>query len=149
MRTRQNGVVVRRGRRGDVPAVAKLLEELLPGETSLRKRENILVRALRDPRYDVLVAVSGETNVGMVDLWTFPDAGEGGELSTIQNMVVTRRYRGMRIADLLVERVVELAQRRRAMEIHVSTEFQNRRAIALYEKHGFTNRSLWLEKGPL
>ena len=145
----QPRLAVRRARRGDLPAISKLLEELLLGEVTVNKRSKILHRSLRDKRYDILVAVSDRSVVGVVDLWTFPDPGEGAELSTIQNMVVARKCRGRGIANPLVEGAIELARKRGAKEIHVSTMPRNARAIALYRKHGFSNQSLLLEKSPV
>ncbi len=69
---------------------------------------------MRDPSYDILVAIAGRAIAGLVDLWTFPDFGEGANMSIIQNLVVASRFRRRGIADALVKRVVKLAKKRRA-----------------------------------
>ncbi len=142
-------VIVRKARRSDVAGVARALDQLLPGEASHQTRTSILARVLRDPRYDLLVAVGGGDLAGLVDLWTLPDPGEGSNVSTIQNLIVRREFRGQGISNLLVKEALRAAKKRRAHEIHVSTMMSNHRAISLYKKHGFNKRSLLLEKSPL
>ncbi len=102
-----------------------------------------------DPCYDILVAIAGGEIAGLVDLWTFPDFGEGENMSMIQNLVVASKFRLRGIADALVKRVVKLSKKRGAKEIHVSTSMTNKKAIALYRKHGFTKLHAFLEKSPV
>jgi ribosomal protein S18 acetylase RimI-like enzyme len=102
-----------------------------------------------DPSYDILVATAGREIAGLVDLWTFPDFGEGANTSTIQNLVVASKFRRRGIAYALVKHVVKLAKKRGAREIHVSTSMRSKKAIALYRKHGFTKLHAFLEKSPV
>ncbi len=101
------------------------------------------------PSYDILVAIAGRAIAGFVDLWTFPDFAEGSNISMIQNLVVGSRFRRRGIADALVKRVVKLAKKRGAKEIHVSTTTRNKKAIALYRRNGFTKLHAFLEKSPV
>jgi ribosomal protein S18 acetylase RimI-like enzyme len=104
---------------------------------------------MRDPSYDILVATAGREIAGLVDLWTFPDFGEGANTSMIQNLVVASNFRRRGIADALVKRGVKLAKRRGAKEIHVSTSMRSKKAIALYRKNGFTKLHAFMEKSPV
>ena len=120
----------------------------MPDVASHARRTSVLGRSLRDPDYDVLVALVGSQVTGFVDLWTLSDFVEGSNISIIQNLVVEPRFRGLGIADALMRRVLNLARRRGAREVHVSTEMRNKKAISLYRKHGFTKLYAFLEKSP-
>ena len=131
----------------DFAKLVALAEVLMPGEVSHAARTRALGRSLGDPDYDVLVATVGSQVTGFVDLWTFSDVVEGSNISIIQNLVV-ERFRGLGIADALMRRVLNLARRRGAREVHVSTEMRNQKAISLYRRHGFTKLYAFLEKSP-
>ena len=118
----------------------------MPDEASHARRTSVLGRSLRDPDYGVLVALVSAQVIGFVDLWTLSDFVEGSNVSIIQNLVVEPRFRGLGIADALMRRVLNLARRRGAGEVHVSTEMRNKKAISLYRKHGFTKLYAFLEK---
>jgi len=139
---------IRKGTKEDVAKLVALAEVLMPDEASHARRTSVLGRSLRDPDYDVLVAVIGSQVTGFVDLWTTSDFVEGSNMSIIQNLVVEPRFRGLGIADALMRRVLNLARRRGAREIHVSTEMKNKKAISLYRKHGFTKFYAFLERSP-
>ena len=109
----------------------------------------VLAGSMGNPGYDILVAAAGREIAGLVDLWTFPDFGEGANTSMIQNLVVASKFRHRGIADALVKRVVKLARKHGAKEIHVSTSMRNKKAIALYRKNRFTKLHAFLEKGPV
>ena len=147
--TQHLGLLVRRAAKTDRQALLELLEELLPGEASKSQGSKMLGRGLRDEGYDLFVATLGRDIAGLVDVWTFPDVGEGANLSTIQNLIVRSAFRGRGVADSLLEKAIATARKRRTKEIHVSTMAQNTRAIGLYKKHGFTKKHLLLEKSPL
>lgn len=139
---------IRRGTKRDIAKLVALAEVLMPGEASHAQRTRALGHGLGDPGYDVLVATVGSQITGFVDLWTFPDFVEGSNMSIVQNLVVEPRFRGLGIADVLMRRVLRLARRRGAKEVHVSTEMGNKKAISLYRKHGFTKLYAFLEKSP-
>ena len=132
----------------DVAKLVALAEVLMSDEVSRAARTRALGRSLGDPDYDVLVATVGSQITGFVDLWTFSDFVEGSNISIIQNLVVEPRFRGLGIADALMRRVLNLARRRGAREVHVSTEMRNQKAISLYRRHGFTKLYAFLEKSP-
>jgi len=138
-------VYIRSAKRSDIKAIAKLADELMPIK-DLSEREKILEESVRDKKHDVSVAETKGEIVGFVDFWTFPDFVHGGNLTIIQNLVVSPAYKGFGFADLLIEKVIQEAKKRKALELHVWTEFDNKPAINLYAKHEFKRRSLLLEK---
>jgi ribosomal protein S18 acetylase RimI-like enzyme len=137
---------VRRADESDVSRLLVLAEGFMRGTATYEERLSILESALRDPDYELWIAkVSGEI-VGFIDLWIIHDFCHGGKLSYIQNLYVTPKYQGLGIGSQLLQKIIERAKERGALEIHVVTKFDNERAIQLYKKHGLTKESLQLEK---
>jgi len=129
----------------DAFTLALLAEEFMPEETTLEKRVNTLMQALKNPNYQLLLAeIDGET-VGFVDQWIIHDFVHGGKLSYIQNLYVTPKHREMGIGSQLLQGIIKRAKDKEVLEIHVVTEFENKPAINLYKKHGLTKESLQLE----
>jgi ribosomal protein S18 acetylase RimI-like enzyme len=137
---------IRRADKSDVSKLMSLAEEFMHGTATYEERLSILENSLRDPDYELWIAkVSGEI-VGFIDLWVIHDFCHGGMLSYIQNLYVAPKYRGLGIGSQLLQKIIERAKERGALEIHVVTKFDNERAIQLYKKHGLTKESLQLEK---
>jgi len=137
---------IRRADESDVSKLLSLAEEFMHGTATDEERLSILESALRNPNYELWVAeVDGEI-VGFIDLWTMHDFCHGGKLSHMQNLYVAPKYRGLGVGSQLLQKIIERAKEREALEIHVVTKFDNQRAIRLYKKHGLTNESLQLEK---
>jgi ribosomal protein S18 acetylase RimI-like enzyme len=137
---------IRRADKSDVSKLVSLAEEFMHGTATYEERLSILENALRDPDYELWIAkVSGEI-VGFIDLWIIHDFCHGGKLSYIQNLYVATKYRGLGVGSQLLQKIIERAKERGALEIHVVTKFDNERAIQLYKKHGLTKESLQLEK---
>jgi GNAT superfamily N-acetyltransferase len=89
-------------------------------------------RRIRDPRIDVLVAISGKTIVGTV---TVEPKGAGGLY--IRSMAVRPDHQGRHIGALIVETIERNA--RAAGLDHLSLECYQAldAAMALYERSGF------------
>jgi GNAT superfamily N-acetyltransferase len=104
------------------------------------------MRSLRRSNYFLYVAEEERRLLGFVDLWVFPDFGHGGKMGIIQNLFVDRTFRRRGIGDLLMGRVTRRASELKVKELHVWTAFRNSAAISHYRKHGFTRRSLLLER---
>jgi ribosomal protein S18 acetylase RimI-like enzyme len=137
---------IRRADKSDVSKLMSLAEEFMHGTATYEERLSILENALRDPDYELWTTkVNGEI-VGFIDLWIIHDFCHGGKLSYIQNLYVTPKYRRLGIGSQLLQKIIERAKERGALEIHVVTKFDNKRAIQLYKKHGLTKESLQLEK---
>ena len=90
------------------------------------------VRTLDDPRVDALLALHGETPVGLAYLVT---AGESGFLA---DLYVHPAHRRSKVATTLLERIVELATRSRHRSLTLLCRPNNPAARALYEKTGWS-----------
>ena len=83
--------------------------------------------------------------VGFIDRWNIYDLSEGAILSSVENLYVVPRFRRRGVGGELLQKIVKGAKRKGVREIHVSTRFDNKFAIDLYEKHGFMKRNMQLE----
>lgn len=129
----------------DVPALAVLAEEFMPGEASMEERISVLKEALKNPDYVLLVAeLNGET-AGFIDQWIIYDFAHDAKLSFIQNLYVASKHRRKGIGNNLLQKIIESAKKNDVAEIHVVTEFENQAAIKLYKKQGLVKESLQLE----
>ena len=139
-------IITREARENDVDAILALLEEWLPDEALTVKRAEVVRAAISDERHVLLVAeVDGEV-VGFLLLVIFYDLLEGALVGYIQDLYVRANSRSRGLGTALLERAVEEARARGAVELHVSVHPDNRPAIRFYERRGFTSRHLLLEQ---
>jgi len=140
-----SNVRIRPVKEGEVLRVVALAKEFMPGETDDRFRASILERNMKDPRYRVIVAeVNGEL-VGFIDCWFIYDFCHGGVLGYIQNLYVKPSFRRRGIGGGLLRKLLSIARKLGALELHVATDLRNEPAIKLYEKYGFKRCGLQLE----
>jgi len=129
----------------DAFTLALLAEEFMPEETTVEKRVNTLMQALKNPNYQLLLAEMDGEVVGFVDQWILHDFVHGGKLSYIQNLYITAKHRKKSIGGQLLQEIIKRAKEKGVLEIHVVTEFENKPAINLYKKYGLIKESLQLE----
>jgi ribosomal protein S18 acetylase RimI-like enzyme len=137
---------IRRADKNDVSKLMSLAEEFMHGTATNKERLSILKSALKDPDYELWVAEVGGEIVGFIDLWFIHDFCHGGKLSYIQNLYVAPKHRRLGVGSQLLQKIIEKAEEKGALEIHVVTKFENKPAIQLYKRHGLTKESLQLEK---
>ena len=139
-------IIIRKLRKDDFTQVTQLLS-LLMGEFKLDKREyrEIWNKNFTSDHYKGFVAIIDGKIVGYIDVIFFQDIAHGGVLGQIQNFIVHPQYRGRGFGEALLNYVIDFAKKNNFLELHVWTEFDNKRAIALYERLGFEKRSLLLE----
>ncbi len=130
----------------DFPRLISLAEEFLPEEVDNEKRMNALKQALRNRGYQLLVADLDGEIVGFVDQWFIDDFTHGAKLSYIQSLFVRSQHRRKGVANKLLQETIRNAKNRGVLEIHISAEIDNKTAISLYKKHGFTKEHIELER---
>lgn len=125
-----------------VPLIRELMGALkYPEERYLR----IWNDNLKKDHYKGFVAVLNNQIVGFIDIIYFQDLSHGSVVGQIQNLIVHSEHRGKGIGKALLKRTITLAKKHKFIELHIWTEFDNEKAISLYEKMGFEKRSLLLE----
>lgn len=112
----------------------------------MRSAYPFLKSSLNDLDYELWIAETDGEVVGFIDLRTIHDFCHGGKLTYIQNLYVAPKYRRSGVGSRLLQKIIERAEKKGALEIHVVTRFDNEPAIRLYKKHGFQGESLQLEK---
>jgi ribosomal protein S18 acetylase RimI-like enzyme len=119
-----------------------LTSEVTPKEV-LQKN---LSEGFCDPKHDIVVAeVSGEV-VGFSDMWAYPEFIHGGIITYLQNLFVTEKYRRSGVGSKLFNAILEQAQERRAVAIHISMKKKNTIAINFYKKQGIEVELMMLER---
>jgi ribosomal protein S18 acetylase RimI-like enzyme len=134
---------VRRAVESDLKAIHPLLEELVPAE--LGQRRATWTEALADEGYAAWVAEIDSTPAGFLDLVLLPDVAHGGTIGLIHNLAVDARFRGREVGESLLRAAIDHCRRHGVVELHLWTDFDNARAIRLYERLGFARRAVLME----
>lgn len=94
----------------------------------------------------ILLAEKEDSVVGMIYIIYNQSLLHAGLSACIEELVVHKDFRGLGIGELLVEKSVEMERAKECVELEVSTEFTNKNAISFYEKSGFQQIGVLLEK---
>jgi GNAT superfamily N-acetyltransferase len=137
---------IRAAQEDDARAIADLVVGLSREfEEEARASAAYVRKFLRTPQCHVLLALEDGDAVGILSYSVRPSLYHGAPSLFIEELFVERQFRKAGVASALLKRVLKLAKTMKCIEISVSTGFGNRRAIALYGKHGLKDRSLLLE----
>lgn len=134
----------RRALESDLEAIHPLLEQLM--QAPAHRRLTMWNEALTHQGYAAWVAEVEGKPVGFLDLYVFPDTAHGNNVGAVNNLVIDKRFRGRGLGENLLRAAIDHCEQRRAVELHVWTEFDNSGAIALYKKLGFAERAVLLER---
>ena len=135
---------VRRAIERDLEALHPLLDQLLPAE--MTRRQAIWPEALARDGYAAWIAEVDGHAAGFVDLYVLPDVGHGRNIGLINTLVVDAGYRRRGIGASLLNEAAAHCRRHDVVELHVWTDSDNTRALALYERTGFAQRAVLLER---
>ncbi len=150
--TKESSILVREAMRSDLPAIGKLLGELV---SAMDDTEGISTgiaiktceRLLSDVGSHFLVAAAEGTPVGFINLTIRQTALHQGPSAMIDELVVAEEHRGKGIGNQLVLAAIEKCRRLGCCEVEVSTEKANVKARKFYEHCGFQERGPLLELG--
>ena len=134
---------VRRAVEDDFEVVHRLLEQLMPASQQLRQA--MWRGTLAQENFAAWIAEVEGRPAGFLDLYVLPDIGHGRNIALINNLVVDQEFRGRRFGEALLNEAVVYCRARDVVELHLWTDFNNTRALALYERCGFIRRSLLME----
>lgn len=141
--------------RGDVESLVEL-EALLFAEDAgvhdphadvtwpLREAAADFQRLLADDNSVVLIARRNGTIVGHVVGYTAPSSPTRQPVTfgVLRSMYVRSNARGAGLGQLLTEAFIDWARERGCVEVHVDSYFENATARRLYERSGFSPRSV-------
>jgi ribosomal protein S18 acetylase RimI-like enzyme len=143
-------VVVRTATGKDVEGIIEVLTSVRLRDEAWAGDENwtqkTLRKFLKTENCTMLIAQSDGKIVGFIGYIVFPSFWECANQGFINDFFVHKDFQGEGIGSKLIEAVVERADREGLDELHVSTGWNNKRARRLYEKFGFTEEQLLLER---
>ncbi|MGA3110682.1 MAG: GNAT family N-acetyltransferase [Candidatus Bathyarchaeia archaeon] len=143
-------IIVREANSKDAEGIAKvlMLEKLGDepwGGNRIFVAENLQKRPGKK-QFVVLVAESNSSIVGFVDCAIFPSFWEGEKQGLMIDFFVQPACQNRGIGSKLLEAIIKHADAENIAELHVSTERKNQKARNLYNKFGFTEEHLLLER---
>lgn len=139
-----DGILVRAVEEDDLESILGLLVQLKEYAHSeatpdLAHIKDLYRDMLRNPRqYKNMVACVDGVVVGLISvMYYFSFLCKGGT-ALINELVVSRAYRGSGVGTALVRAVIDISKRDSVDQIEVGTEIENQSAASLYRKLGFT-----------
>jgi RimJ/RimL family protein N-acetyltransferase len=137
-------IAVRRATRRDIDRVVRLWQALaderkyIATETVTVEQKNRWTKSVDDHRVlSALAEIEGEL-AGSLSLVRHRDSEKTKHVKNLA-MGVAREYRGMGVGTALMDYAIRWARQRKVKKIVLSVFSTNRKAIALYEKFGFTS----------
>jgi len=91
----------------------------------------VLDRELDNPLSEYIVAINKEEVVGYAGLWQAIDEGH------ITNIVTKKDKRGNNIGTKMLEKIIDIAQKKELESVTLEVNEHNENAIKLYEKYIF------------
>lgn len=148
--TKKSDILVRKGRKSDLPAIQRLLAELVDvmDDTEcidIRTALKTCQRLLNDARSHFLVADTKGTPVGFIHFTIRQTVLHRSPSATIDELIVTKEYQGKGVGKQLMLATIEKCKRLRCCEVEVSTEQTNVKARQFYKKCGFDKTEILFE----
>jgi ribosomal protein S18 acetylase RimI-like enzyme len=145
-----NNILIRKARESDLPAIKKLLAELI---NAMDDTEGIDIRAaiqtcnslLKDASSHFLVAEIEGSPVGFINFTARQTILHRSPSALIDELVVAKEYQDKGVGKQLVLAAIEKCKHLGCCEVEVSTEKTNAKARKFYKKCGFTERGTLFE----
>ena len=131
----------------DLPAITALIVELsdevdgqdATGRQMVEKNVRIL---FHDPAAHFLVARNADTVAGFVNFTTRKTIIHSSESGLVDELIVSRKYRGKGIGKRLISRVIDKCRELGCCELEVTTMMSNKNARDFYKKCGFAEEGV-------
>lgn len=148
--TEENNILIREARKSDLPAIRRLLSELV---NAMDDTECIDIRTafktcqhlLNDTRSHFLVALTKGTPIGFIHFTIRQTVLHRSPSAMIDELIVTKAYQGKGVGKQLVLATIEKCKRLGCCEVEVSTEKTNVEARKFYKKCGFYKTEILFE----
>jgi ribosomal protein S18 acetylase RimI-like enzyme len=148
--TTEKEIIVHEATSKDADGIAKVLILAKVGEEPWSGNKIFVAESLLERQskrqFVVLVAESNSSIAGFVDCAFFPSFWEGERQGLIIDFFVQPAYQNRGVASKLLEAIIRRADAENIIELHVSTGWKNQKARKLYDKFGFTEEHLLLER---
>ena len=146
-----DNILIRQAIKSDLPAIRELMLELIDSVDSaegfdIDKIPENCHNLLGNADSHILVAESNGSIVGVINFIFRKTLLHSGGSGLIDEIVVSKAYRGRGIGKRLMDAAVEICRQSGCCELEVSTEITNTRARKFYESFGFEETGVMLEK---
>jgi GNAT superfamily N-acetyltransferase len=126
----------------DLPSLAELLMELFSQERDFRPNYTNQMRGLRlileqPSRGRIFVLRSANQIIGMINLLFTISTAEGGFVILLEDLIISRDFRGQRMGSELLEYALEYAKQKGFLRITLLTDRISEASLAFFGKHGF------------
>ena len=148
--TEENNIRIREARKSDLPAIQRLLAELVKAMDDtecidIRTALKTCQRLLNDARSHFLVATANRTPIGFIHFTIRQTVLHRSPSAMIDELIVTKEYQEEGVGKQLVLATVEKCKRLGCCEVEVSTEKTNVEARKFYKKCGFDKTEILFE----
>lgn len=126
----------------DLDALADLLAELFTLESDFKPERHKQLAGLRlildNPAIGQLFVLRVDGQVaGMANALKTVSTAEGGHVVLLEDVIVSRPYRGQKLGRKLVEHILNWAERNGLPRVTLLADKDNAPALAFYERLGF------------
>ncbi len=137
-------IEVRLADKNDIKIIHEILSEMDECDIELRaKRFNEAI----DSRFSsYMVAVSKGKVIGFLNIWHIPDIVDGGVMGIILDCYVLGEFRSRGVGKMLVESAKEIGDKHNVNKYFAWMDPENKPAVSLLKKSGFSIEKLMLEK---
>lgn len=135
-------MLVRRIRKEDLDAIAKLYKLYWNENSNINKMEKKLNQIINHPQYILLCAEINNTVVGTVSGIICEDLyGNCQPFLVMENMVTDKAYRKKGIGKALLNELEKIGKERECTQILFITDAAREDAISFYEAMGYNSKS--------
>jgi ribosomal protein S18 acetylase RimI-like enzyme len=136
---------IRRATLQDEEEVAVLIRELgdaigVTGDVNPVQWYSTLRKMIASPEWTFLLAEEKGKRAGLLILLVLPSLYHGGYYAAITELIVNKSFQGKGTAAALVEEAKRIAKAGGCVELDVSVEVENEKAIGFYQKLGFEKK---------
>ncbi|MBW2663621.1 MAG: GNAT family N-acetyltransferase [Deltaproteobacteria bacterium] len=134
--------MIRKAESSDIEQMVGLLKELFFIEEDFsfdeRMQRNGLAMMLGDnEKCCIMVAVSGEQVIGMSSAQLLVSTAEGGMVALIEDIVVTKSYRGQGIGKKLLLSIEKWTNKKGAKRLQLLADKNNFSALGFYDQQNW------------
>lgn len=130
-------ILIRKAQFADVSSVYLLICELEEKELPRDYFEQTFRNNLESPLVHYWVAMESSKVIGFISLHEQFLLHHGKPTAEIQELIITSNYRGRGIGEMMLARVLEIAQFKGLEEVELTSNNMRTRAHEFYKSNGF------------
>ena len=145
----ENNVLIRKGKKSDLPGIFDLIKELAKYEKAENEVSNTILTMEHDgfgenPIYFFFVAESLEEKIIGMALYYFKYSTWKGRCLFLEDIIVNEEYRGQGIGKELFQRIIQQAKDDKVKRLEFQVLNWNKTAINFYKKFDCKFDNEWI-----